>query len=128
MQHMQHVPTAYRDAVDGSDHRLGHIANQLVQVADFEHAALGRPVVAGLGALLDVAAGAEGLIARAGEDDRRHPGIGPRGAKRFHQLLDRLAAKGVVALGPIDRDDCGGLVDLIADVFVAGQGDSSVRR
>jgi hypothetical protein len=96
-------------------------------IADFEHPALGRPVVTGLGALLDVAAGAERLIAGAGQDDRRHRAVGPGGAKRLDQFFDGLAAKRVVTLGPIDRDDRCRFVDLVGDVVVIGQVDSSCR-
>ena len=81
-QHVQHVPAADRQAVDRRDDRLGDVADQPVQVADLEQAALGRAVVAGLGPLLDVAAGAERLVARAGEDHRLHAVVGPRGAER----------------------------------------------
>ena len=48
------------DTVHRRDDGLGDVADELVQVADLEHSALGAPVVAGLCALLDVAAGAEG--------------------------------------------------------------------
>ena len=77
-QHVQHVAAADRDAVDRGDDRLGDVADQPVQVADLEQAALGRAVVAGLGALLQVAAGAERLLAGAGEDDRRRRRCPPR--------------------------------------------------
>ena len=95
---MEDVAAADREAVHRGDDRLGDVADQLVQVADLEHSALGRAVVAGLRALLDVAAGAERLLARAGEDDRLHRVVGPRRAEGLDQLLDGLAAEGVVAL------------------------------
>ena len=37
-QHVQHVPAADREAVDRGDHRLGDVPDQLVQIADLEHA------------------------------------------------------------------------------------------
>ena len=66
-QHVQHVSAADRVAVHRGDHRLGDVADHAVQVLDLEQARLRRPVVAGLGALLLVAAGAEGPVAGAGE-------------------------------------------------------------
>ena len=119
-QHVQHVPAADRDPVDRRDHRLRDVADQPVQVADLEHAALGGAVVAGLGALLDVAAGAERLVARAGEDHRLHAVVGPRGAERPDQLLDRAAAERVVPLRPVDGDHRGGALDGVVHVLVVG--------
>ena len=68
-QHVQHVAAADRDAVHGGDHGLGNVADHAVQRLDLEQARLGRPVVAGLVALLLVAARAERLVARAGQHD-----------------------------------------------------------
>src|SRR5664280_2692347 len=103
-------------AIDPGDDGLRDIADQLVQVADLEHAALARAVVAGLGALLDVTAGAEGLLAGAGKDDRLDLPVRPGGAERLDHLLDRLRAEGVVALRAVDRDDRGRAVDRVGDV------------
>src|SRR5664280_2332460 len=115
-EHVQHVAATDGHAIDPGDDGLRDIADQLVQVADLEHAALARAVVAGLGALLDVAAGAEGLLAGAGEDDRLNLPVRPGGAERLDHLLDRLRAEGVVALGTVDRDDRGRAVDRVGDV------------
>src|SRR3954447_9230472 len=117
-QHVQHVPPADGQAVDRGDDRLGDVADQLVQVADLEHAALRRPIVAGLRALLHVAAGAEGLLPRPGQDDRLDAPVRPRGAERGDELLDGLAAEGVVALRPVDGDDRDRPVGLVPDVLV----------
>jgi hypothetical protein len=70
--HVQHVAAADRDAVDRGDHRLRAVADQPVQRLDLEQAGLGGPVVAGLLALLLVAADAEGLVAGAGQRDHPH--------------------------------------------------------
>lgn len=74
---MEHVAAADGDAVDRRDDGLGDVADEFVQVADLEHAALGGAVVAGLRSLLDVAARAERLLPRTGEDDRLHRVVGP---------------------------------------------------
>ena len=89
-----------------------------MQVADLEHAALGGAVVAGLGALLDVATGAERLVARAGEDDSLHAVVGPRSAKRVDQLLDGAATEGVVPVRPVDPDHCRRVVDGVVHILV----------
>jgi hypothetical protein len=115
---VQHVAAADGDPVDRGDNRLGDVADQLVQVADLEHAALGRAVVTGLGALLHIPAGAERLVPRPGEDDRLDVPVGPRRPERPDQLLDRPAAEGVVPLRPVDRDDRGRALDGVVDVLV----------
>ena len=71
-QHMQDMAAADRDAVDRGDHRLGDVPDELVQVTDAEPAALAWAVVTSLRALLDVAAGAERLLAGSGEDHALH--------------------------------------------------------
>src|SRR3954470_2716619 len=97
-QNVQHVPAADGQAVDRGDDRLGDVADQLVQVADLEHAALRGAVVARIGTLLDLAAGAERLLAGSDENDRLDASVRPGGPESGDQLLDRLAAEGVVAL------------------------------
>src|SRR5439155_18588328 len=72
------VAAADRVAVHGRDHRLRHLADQAVQVLDLEQPGLGRAVVAGLRALLLVAAGAERAVARAGQADDADLRVGPR--------------------------------------------------
>jgi hypothetical protein len=114
------VPTTDRHAIDGGDDRLGDVANHLLQVADLEHSRLGRAVVAGLGALLDVASGAEGLVAGAGEHDRPDRRVGPGEAECLDELLDGLGAEGVVALRAVDRDVGTAVRHGIRDVLEVG--------
>ena len=58
-----------------------------------------------LGVILEVVAGAERLVAGAGDD--RHPeiGVGVELVERLDQLLVRHGMAGVVDLRPVDRDD-----------------------
>ena len=69
---VQHVAAADRVAGDHRDDRLGRAADLDVQVGDVEAAdrAPGSALVAGVAAHALVAAGAEGVGALAGEDDR----------------------------------------------------------
>ena len=57
-----------------------------------------------LGVLLDVAAGAEGAVAGAGEDDDADGVVEARVAKGGRELLEGAGAVGVVVLRPVDRD------------------------
>ena len=116
-EHVQHVPAADGDAVDGGDDRLGDVPDQLVQVADLEHAALGGPVVPGLRPLLDVTAGAERLLPLAGQDHHLHRLVGPRQPEGLDQLLHRPTTERVVPVRPVDRDHPDGPVDLVPDVL-----------
>ena len=104
-QHVQDVPAADRDPVDGGDHRLRDVADDPVQPLDLEGAPLGLAVPAGLGPLLDVAAGAERPLAGGGEDDGGDPAVGPGVLERRDQLVDGAAAEGVHPVLPVDRDD-----------------------
>ena len=97
-EHVQHVAAADRVAVDRGDHRLGDLADQPVQVLDLEQARLRRAVVAGLGALLLVAAGAEGAVAGAGEADDADLGARPGPLEAVDQLVDGARAERVHAL------------------------------
>jgi hypothetical protein len=114
---VQDVPAADGHTVDRGDHRLGDVANQLVQVADLEHAGLGGAVVAGFGPLLDIPTGAERLLAGAGEDDGLHGPVGPGQPECLDQFLDGDPAERVVAVRAVDGDDRGRSLDLIPDVL-----------
>ena len=105
--------------------RLGNVANHLVQSADLEHARLAGPIVPGLGALFDVAAGAERLLAGAGEDDRLDLPVGPGQPEGLDELLDGLGPEGVVALGPVDRHDRRRVLHDVGDVLELGHRRSS---
>ena len=96
-QHVQHVAAADREAVDGGDHGLGDVADHAVQRLDLEQPGLGRAVVAGLGALLLVAAGAERLLAGAGQADDADVGARPGALEAGDQLVDGAGAERVVA-------------------------------
>ena len=111
------MPAADGHAVDRGDDRLGDVANHLVQCADLEHPRLARAVVAGLGALLDVAAGAERLVPGAGEDDRLDLAVGPGQPERLDEFFDGLGAEGVVALRAVDRHDRRRVLHDVGDVL-----------
>src|SRR6476646_15074 len=100
---MQYMAAAHRDAVDRGDHRLGNVPDQLVQVADLEHAAFGGAIVAGLRPLLDIAAGAERLLSLTGQDHRLDTLVRPSKPERLDQFFDCPTTEGVVAVRAVDR-------------------------
>src|SRR4030095_5502352 len=83
---------------------------------DLEETRLGRPVVAGLGALLLIAAGAERLVARAGQRADADRWIRPRRLEAVDQLVDGARAERVHALRPRDRDPREPALDGVGDV------------
>jgi hypothetical protein len=87
-----------------------------VQILDLEQPRLGRAIVAGLGALLLVAAGREGAVAGAGQADHSHLVARPGALEAGDQLVDGACPEGVHALRSIDRDRREALLDLVADV------------
>src|SRR5215470_2792182 len=99
------MSAAHSDAIHGSDDGLGDVANDPMQPLDLECAPLGLAVAAGLGALLHIPAGTEGLVAGASEYDRGDFFRRPRGLERVDQLIDRTSAEGVIPVRPVDRDD-----------------------
>ncbi|MNJ60882.1 hypothetical protein D3C77_566440 [compost metagenome] len=104
------------EAVDPGDHRLGHFADQALQLFHRQADEAAAVVLAFMGAL--VAAGAEGLVSRAGEDDDAD-GLVPAGAvEGVDQLHAGLAAKGVVAFRAIDGDGGDAVFLFVQDVFV----------
>jgi hypothetical protein len=115
-QQVQHVAAANRDAIHRRDDGLGDVANHAVQRLDLEEPALRGAVVTGLVALLLVPAGAERLVARAGERHHAHVGIRPGMLEAPDQLVDGARTEGVVALGTVDRDPGEAAIDLVADV------------
>ena len=85
------MPAADRVAGDHRDHRLGQAADLDVEVADVQatDALLGDFVVADVAVVAAdplVASGAEGLVARPGEDDRRDLDVVPGPGERVAQL------------------------------------------
>jgi hypothetical protein len=117
--HLEHVAAADRDAVDGRDHRLGNVAQGLVQLLELPQAVLAGAVAAGLGVLLLVAARAERPVAGAGQDHARHRPVGPGALHRVQQLADGAAAERVQALGPVDGDYGAPGLDPVQHVGVA---------
>jgi hypothetical protein len=94
-----------------------------VQVADVEAADpllrnLVGSDVAVVAADLLVAAGAEGLIAGAGEDDRADLEIVARLREGVAQLRQGRRAERVAAFGPVDRDLRDPVALLVEDVLV----------
>ena len=65
-----------------------------------------------------VATGAEGLVARTGEDDHADAGVVAGPVERVLQLEQRLRPEGVAHLGPVDRDLGDPLGGVVEDVVV----------
>src|SRR5581483_6705224 len=66
---------------------------------------LGSADRAGLGGVLQVGTRAEGLLARAGDDDDPHVAVLARAPERGRELdLEEIVAERVHALGPVQRD------------------------
>src|SRR5439155_4350260 len=79
----------------------------------------GPAPVAGRAALALVAAGREGLVARAAQDDHPDLLVLPRGAEGRDQLLDGLGTEGVSHLWPVDGDPCDAVAHLVQNVLVS---------
>src|SRR5207248_5512568 len=112
-EHVQDVTAADRDAVHRGDHRLGDRADDAVQLLDLEQAVVGRAVVARLGALLLIAPRTERAIPLPRQHRHADVSVGPRELEAVKELVDGLAAKRVVALGPRDRYPRDSLLDLV---------------
>ncbi len=114
----ENIAAADGKAVDAGDHGLGNVADDRLEFVNRQADDAAAIILAVLGAL--VAAGAEGLVAGAGQHHARHPAvIGGQLEGRDH-FLDRLRAEGVVQLGPVDDDPGGPAADFIEDVFELG--------
>ena len=70
-----------------------------------------------------VAAGAEGHVAGAGEDDHADLGVFVGLGEGVGEFKDRLGAEGVAHLGPVDGDLRDALCLVEMDVGVAAGGD-----
>jgi hypothetical protein len=90
-----------------------------------EKGGLGGAVVAGFLALLLVTAGAEGIVAGAGEGDDADGGVGAGSFEAPNQFVNGVSAKGVVAVGAIDGDPGESAVGLVEDIgeFATVHGD-----
>src|SRR5205823_2212172 len=115
-EHVQHVPAADRQAVDGRDHRLGDLADRAVQRLDLEQPAARGPVVAAGRALLLVASRAEGALARPRQ--RHHADVGrrPGSLEAVDQLVDGVRRERVQPRRAVDHDPAQALLYLVAHV------------
>src|SRR5262249_59918049 len=96
-QPREDVPAADAGAVDRGNDRLGDVTDEPVQRLDFEDAALGRAVVAGLLALLLVAAGAERAVPCPRQCHDADLPVDPCHLERADQLVYGAAPKSVVS-------------------------------
>ena len=109
-------------AVDRRDDGLRHVADEAVEPVELHPTARARAVVAGLGALLLVAARAERAVARAGQHDGADLAVHPRLLEARHEFVHRLRAERVHALGTVDRDDRDPVLRRVAHVLEAFHG------
>ena len=117
------MPAADGVPGDHRDHRLRQPPDLHVQVADVQasDALLGDLVVADVAVVAAdplVAAGAEGLVAGSGEDDRGHLDVVAGAIEGVAQLGERRRPEGVADLGPVDRDLRDRVAALVEDVLV----------
>src|SRR4051794_4712662 len=125
---VEHVAAADRVPGDHRHDRLRAAAHLDLQVEDVQppDALLGDRVVADVAVVATdalVAAGAERLVALAGEDDDADGRVVLRERERLAQLEQGLGPEGVAHLGPVDRDLRDALaVELVADVRVLAGG------
>src|SRR2546426_8185 len=92
------------------------------------HADAARPGLAAGATLALIAAGRERLVPGAGEDDYADRAVGPRGAERADQLVDRERAEGIAHLGPVDGDPGDAIARLVEDVLVRHRPPFGQRR
>ena len=110
--HDQAEALAQGQAVDRGDDGFPHVDLPVVQEpgdAPLERAHHG----AGLGHLLEVGAGAEGPVARPGDDGDAEAVICHEIYPRLLQRLIHAAAEGVAGLGPVDGDHGDAVVSLL---------------
>jgi hypothetical protein len=68
-----------------------------------------------------VAAGAESLVTGAGQHDARNVTVVRGDLERLNQFFQRLAAKSIIDLGPIDDDPGGTIADFVEYVGEFGR-------
>jgi hypothetical protein len=104
--HADLLAAADAHAVDAADHRLVAGQDGADHVVEQPHvlAVLLRLAGVVLGVLLGVAAGAEGLVARTGEDHAVHRAVVARGAQGQDHALDHVGGVGVELAGVVQRD------------------------
>ena len=115
-KHVEHVTTSDREAVDHRDDGLGDVPDRAVQRLHVHRPLIGR--VASLPALLLVAAGAEGLVARACEHDDTDGPVPASVHERISQLGDRACAERVAHLRTVNDDPGHAILLLVADVGI----------
>src|SRR5262249_24587964 len=96
---------AEREAVHRRDRRLRHRLQQPSRFVSERAPGLCLPDVEAAH-VLDVGAGGERLIARAGEDDRAHVVVAGDVLQTVAQLRQRLDVERVERLLPVDGEDC----------------------
>ena len=99
--HRRLAAAAERKAIDGRDHRLAEILDEIEHLLS-EAAGLFGLERADMRELADVGAGDERLVAGAGQDDAAHRGVVPRILEGGPQILPGRRIQGVEHLGPID--------------------------
>jgi len=115
-QHVKHVASADRIAVDHGDDGLGDIADDAVKGGHFHaQAPLG---IAVLGALLLVPSTRKSLVACPREDDYTDAQIVPGPAEGIDQLAYGLGAKGVASLRPVYGYPGDTIGRLVKDILV----------
>jgi hypothetical protein len=68
-----------------------------------------------------VSAGAEGLVAGACQHDARYIAVIRGELEGLKEFFKRLAAKGIVYLGPIDNDPGGAIADFVDHIGELGR-------
>ena len=114
-RHRRLAAAAERKAVDGRDHRLAEILDEVEHLLPETAGLLGFER-RDLRELADVGAGDEGLVARSGQDDAAHRGVVPRILEGGPQVLPGRRIQGVEHLGPIDRHIGDRVLFLVQDI------------
>ena len=117
---MQHVPATDRVARDHRDHRLGHPADQDLEVEHVEPPDAVVADVAVVAADALVTTGAERVGTLAGEHDHADVAVVAGPLEGVLELEEGLGPEGVAHLGPADGDLGDAVGRLVADVAVAG--------
>jgi hypothetical protein len=118
----QHVAAADRIALHLGDDRLPAVADRAVKLLDRQADQAAAAIAAFLfrtgGAGRVVAARAEGAVAGAGQHDDTDVAVILGVAHRLEHLLDRLGAKRVQHLRPVDRDRRDAVALIVEDVLI----------
>ena len=112
---MEHVTAADRIPGDGGDHRLGDVANEVLQVEHIQPRYLVLADVASFTAHLLIASGAERLIAGAGENHHADVEIFAGVRECVDHLGDGQRSKRVAHVRAIDRHPRDAVIALFED-------------